>query len=131
MVAYNFPDWMVPGILSGAKTHTVRKPKTPPYRHAAPGDRIRLYAGMRTKASRIILEPVCSTLQAADFVFPARAGATTFTLDGQHVDPEAFAIADGFRDLAHMRGFWFATHAPRGAETLVFSGALIAWTSEA
>lgn len=107
MVAYNFQARFAPSILEGAKCQTIRRPRR---RHARPGETLQLYSGMRTRQCRLIGTATCCnvsevTIDIADDTIRAIsvAGAVVEQL-------EAFAVADGFRDLADMAGFWMASH---------------------
>ncbi|MFO0729377.1 MAG: MT-A70 family methyltransferase [Nitrospiraceae bacterium] len=57
MVAYSFKSRFLPPIARGLKRQTIRAPRS---RHARPGERLQLYAGMRTRhCYKIIPDPVC------------------------------------------------------------------------
>ena len=41
---------------------------------------------------------------------------------------DAFARADGFRDITDMAAFWWREHPPEEGNVLVFEGVVIRWT---
>ena len=67
MPAYTFQSRFAPLVASGEKRQTIRA--IGKRRHAAVGDRIQLYTGMRTKACRKLVtpDPVC-TFAAAVYI---------------------------------------------------------------
>lgn len=124
MPAYNFQTRFAPLVASGEKRQTIRA--TGKRRHAAVGDRIQLYTGMRTKSCRKLVDPdpVCTgTFEV--FMTVARGCLDVF-LDGNRLDPpelDEMAQADGFDDASHMIGWFADTHG------LPFVGVLITWKS--
>jgi hypothetical protein len=63
MVAYNFKPQFAPLVEAGTKLQTIRAERRS--RHAAPGEAIQLYTGMRTKACRKLLtpDPICQSVE--------------------------------------------------------------------
>jgi hypothetical protein len=137
VVAYSFQPRFVAPILDGRKTHTLRAGRR---RHAAIGETMQLYTGMRTTSCRKIGEAICDRIYAVQLMFdhrtpivfyhplPIARGAYLRDHERPVVDkpdPDAFARSDGFTDFADMREFWFQTHDLRhGAE---WHGFLIGW----
>jgi hypothetical protein len=83
MVAYNFRSQFVHPIRNGTKIHTIRKIGKRP--HAAVGDSLQLYTGMRTKKCRkIVKDQVCF----AAFEIEIDVGAKQFRsikIDGRRI----------------------------------------------
>jgi len=125
MVAYSFAARFADQVALGAKTQTIRAHRR---RHAWPGEPVQLYAGLRTKAARKLVDPdpVCVSVEAVTLDIPAesegRAARVAVGLDALRLLDDAFAQADGFRDVGDMVRFWRATH---GAG--LFTGVLIGW----
>lgn len=121
MVAYNFQKRFAPAILSGEKTHTIRR--NGKRRHARKGEKLQLYTGMRTAACvKIIPDPTCQfTVPVTIEVAPE---VISLILLGTHVidDLESFAIADGFTSAADMHSFWLEFHGVG-----LFVGSYIEW----
>lgn len=122
MVAYNFQARFADPIKRGEKSHTIRK--NGKRRHAKPGESLQLYTGMRTRScSKIVKhDPVCVFCKTIHI----HVGESTIHgvfIEGQPViDPEAFAIADGFKSLADMHAFWLDFHGVG-----IFQGSMIGW----
>jgi hypothetical protein len=121
MVAYSFKQQFVAPILSGAKSQTIRADRK---RHAAVGETISLYTGMRTKACRLIglarcfhLMPIRIDVETGRIENPSGFALTTIE------ELDHFAQKDGFRAWPEMRAFWQVNHP--GVE--VFDGVLIRW----
>ena len=123
MVAYSFRPRFIAPIRSGEKRQTIRKVGLK--RHALPGEKLQLYAGMRTKHCEKIAEAVCMELQQIE-ISPAAHGTIMIKLDKApwlYPDElEAFARADGFASPTDMRNFWLQNH---GADH--FYGVVIMW----
>jgi hypothetical protein len=102
-------------------------------RHARPGEPVQLYAGMRTKACRklVNIDPICIDLR---HVLIAHGSEQPLLIEVQgrpleRDEIEAFAIADGFgREMAdglaaqRMADFWLKAHGPK-----CFAGVIIRW----
>lgn len=126
MVAYSFRSRFVDPILSGRKQQTVRA--IGKRRHAAAGDLLQLYTGMRTKACRLIGTAPC--IEAVPITLRFRLGMPRVTLQRERgpvpLDAELFAQQDGFDDWLRLVAFWEVEHA---AEFLAgrFDGICIFW----
>lgn len=123
MVAYSFKPRFVDPILWGRKDQTIRAPRNGTSQHAAVGQELQLYTGMRTKACRLILRTTCTERLS---VLLRWRPIIEFQIDGERLDPsgyEAFARRDGFADVADMEAFWAGTHGP----VEWFRGEIIRW----
>lgn len=116
MVAYSFKRRFVPPILTGAKLRTIRADRA---RHARVGEEVQLYRGMRT--SQCILLGTGTCVYIGPVVLDWIAG--TVECHGGRVDPNDFAINDGFRSIEDMRLFWSLEHP--GVDR--FAGVMIRW----
>ena len=124
MVAYSFNPRFETAIREGWKTQTIRE--TGWRRHARPGDMLQLYCGMRTKHCRKITSDVrCTAVMQVWIEFVGGAVVRIETDGVPVIDLEAFAIRDGFTDLADMSAFWRQAH-PEAIE-IGFDGLLIEW----
>jgi hypothetical protein len=124
MVAYSCQKQFEAPIKAGFKTHTIRA--VGKRRHARVGERMKLYAAMRTKHCRLILEATCVAVLPVRLSFDS-AILTGASVDGAPVgDIDAFAISDGFADAVEMGRFWAASHA---LITGNFEGLLIEWAA--
>lgn len=101
MVAINFKPQFAELVASGVKCQTIRQTK-----RAKKGDRLQLYTGQRTKASRKLVDPdpVCTVV---DYV-GIRPDYLTLGNTALHAgDADDFARRDGFSDYDAMV-VWFA-----------------------
>jgi|TARA_A100001391_G_scaffold50885_1_gene30973 hypothetical protein len=114
MVAYNFKSAFHASICFGWKRQTVRS--SGKKRHARPGERVQIYADLRTKhARKLIPDPVCSRVDTIvitvdDF---CRDNIEDIVINGiplTDAEQESFAQADGFESLKHFGRFWRLTH---------------------
>lgn len=124
MVAYSFQKRFVAPIRAGTKTQTIRAFSAAGKRHVLPGRLIQLYTGMRTKAcERIIADVVCvDVLPIHITMWDAYIDRITIgNVPRDVVDLDAFARADGFRNLDDMSAFFREMHRDG------FKGALIKW----
>lgn len=135
MVAYSFNRRFVgpivaglePGpLLPGMKRQTIRGPRR---RHALPGEELQLYTGMRTTSCKLLGRAVCEASQPVEIII-GDGGHVRVSVDGVEIqgrDLEAFARADGFRDLGDFHTWWDAAR-PRehGIEATV-GYVLIRW----
>jgi len=122
MVAYNFKAQFADAIRSGKKTHTIRR--NGKRRHAAAGERLQLYTGMRTRACRKILDvdPVCDGAHEIRIVVqPDKIACISV---GGHLIKHlnVFAITDGFESIEEMHAFFLDMHGVG-----MFVGTLIEW----
>lgn len=122
MVAYSFQKRFAPRILDGSKDQTIRADRVKG--HAAAGDALQLYTGMRTKQCRLIARTTCTEVLPCRLVF---SPVIEFYVGAERVrDLDAFARRDGFADLQDMARFWSETH--RSAGRIEFTGTLIRWS---
>lgn len=117
MKVYGFDEAHADLVASGRKRQTVRPPRAKG--HAAPGEPLRLYAGLRTKRARLLAVATCTRVAAVRVVLD---DPPTVEVDGAAVDPVAFALAGGFADADAMAGFYRRKHGGR-----VFDGILVEW----
>lgn len=137
MPAYSFQERFVSFILDGSKFHTVRKGRDPTGRgrHAAPGDKLYLYTGMRTKGCRKVGEAVCEAVMQIYITEEGILPQETYSGDIIPLSAEqreVFAWSDGFRPLGttidrpagawEMMKRWF-----RQTNGLPFKGVVIYW----
>lgn len=114
----NFSDQFAAAVERGAKRQTIRAPRC---RAIRPGDELRLYTGLRTKACRLLRVARCTA------VTPVVIHADGLYLGFPPVhcsQPEALdreARADGVADWPAMRRWFERTHG------LPFAGHIIAW----
>ena len=112
----NFSPKFAPLVESSAKRQTIRKLRKRPIK---PGDTLRLYTGMRTKACRLLGEAVCADVASVS-IYDELHG---LRLRGCIVDTrEEFAAADGFASYAEMLAWFERTHG------LPFAGVVIRWS---
>lgn len=110
MVAYNFKKRFAEAIAMGWKRQTIRGPRK---RHARPGEEMQLYTGMRTRHCRLIRRTTCLSVQHVEITLrwlktPMLADIPLIMIDSAPVtDCDAFARADGFRDIHEMAEFWW------------------------
>ncbi len=127
MVAYSFMVRFADAVATGRKRQTVRANRK---RHARPGERLQLYAGMRTKHCRkLVADPVCRSVEAIR-IDVRQDGRLAIGITGPSGrersltsrDRQRFAEADGFASQADMHAFWAAAHGYG-----LFEGVLISW----
>ena len=119
MVAYSFKSRFGGPVVTRTKRQTIRRPRK---RHARPGELVQLYTGMRTRSCRLLLETVCRAVEPVEIEVLA-TGIASVLVGGIPIgDLEAFARADGFRDLSDMSAFWLAEHGIG-----VFEGVIVGW----
>jgi hypothetical protein len=118
----NFGAAFVPLVESGQKPHTIRA-KRVDGRDPLPGDTLHLYAGLRTKAVRLLRREPCQ--YATEITIQPSAGDVHHVLlGGRPLDQreiEALATVDGFDNaIAFVRYF-------QDMYGLPFTGLLIGW----
>ncbi len=136
MVAYSFAPQFAAQVATGTKCQTVRADRK---RHARAGEPVQLYAGMRTRQCRklIDIDPICLDVRSirieiAPILWPI---VTKIEIDGDSLNPgaiEAFAAADGFDPEAlndghssrRMAEFWRRHHGKAP-----FAGVVIRWVA--
>lgn len=114
MPAYSFKERFVPLVKEGTKTQTIRAKRK--RQQIKPGDTVYLYYGMRTKHCMKIGEGICTE------VLPVHFTNKGFFCDGKLIETnetDAFAKADGFKNLDDMYAWW--------KDVLPFEGELIKW----
>lgn len=139
MVAYSFAPQFVEAVSTLRKRQTVRADRK---RHARPGEPIQLYAGMRTKYCRklVQIDPIVLDVRHISIVLSPSASRIVLGIEingiplcGEEI--EAFAAADGFDpdDLVdgystpRMGAFWLKHH----PDVRVFEGVVIRWAPAA
>jgi hypothetical protein len=123
MVAYSFAPRFVEPILNGTKAQTIRAPGK--RRHAAPGDALQLYTGMRTKQCKLIRRARCTDVEAIRLRFDRPDVTTVGEYISKPAELDRFARCDGFQDYADMRAFWRQKHGDLDR----FEGVLIRWAA--
>lgn len=135
MVAYSFNSRFHDAVSSGRKTQTVRANRK---RHARVGEPVQLYAAMRTRHCRKLVnsDPICTTVSIVEIeIVPNLSNRLqSLTIDGVALtdnEIEDFALADGFQATLlttarqQMGRFWSLNH---GAGR--FEGVLIKWEAK-
>lgn len=98
MPLLGFKKRFAPAVESGDKRQTMRERRKRPSDPSV-GDKLYLYAHLRTKAARKLGEPICTAVK------PITVTPDTICLDGKYLDHaarNAFAIADGFGSFDEM-----------------------------
>lgn len=100
MVAYSFAPQFEEEVATLKKCLTVRGNRK---RHARPGEAIQLYAGLRTKFCRklVDIDPICLDVRPIHMDFGTQHPLLikAITIDGTSLNDqqiEEFAVADGF-----------------------------------
>lgn len=141
MVAYSFAPQFADQVASLTKRQTVRADRK---RHARPGEPVQLYAGMRTRQCRklVDIDPVYVDVRPIEIDFYCdwldnhpqwSAYICYLSIDGKALtdaEIEAFAEADGFNpdrlndglSARRMAKFWAKHHGLGG-----FAGVVINW----
>lgn len=122
MVAYNFKARFAPLVASGAKTQTIRAPRSAKSPHAHPGDVLQLYEGLRTKAARKLVNPDPKCILSKSCIIHRNS---LFLPGMAQPVPDLFAQADGFEDFRELVAFIDKLYG------LPFHGRLIVWTHPA
>jgi hypothetical protein len=120
MITYNCMKAMVPKIEDGSKIHTFRA--NGKRRHAATGDKIRLYTGMRQPGCRLVREAVCIGSWPCHLPVSPKYGPLVWSINGRvlsHEQMNAFAVNDGFVDCVDMAGWLLDTHGEDATGTLI------------
>jgi hypothetical protein len=118
MVAYNFQERFAADVQQGIKVQTIRAERK--NGHAKPGDRVQLYAGMRTSKCRKLVDPDPVCIAAV----PVVVDEVGISLGGEQFDwseVEVLAKADGFENCVQMAE-WF-----RSNHDMPMTGVLIKW----
>lgn len=94
MPAYNFKKQFADDVESGKKRGTIRKmgKRKPP----VVGEKIKLYTGMRTKACRLLAEPVC--LEVSEIKIRTKFDEVLIRICGD----EYFCLFDSDKALTHI-----------------------------
>jgi len=104
MPAYNFKKQFAPDVEAGKKLHTIRPKRKRPTR---PGERLKLYTGMRTKNCRLLVDTVCEDVQ------PLEIHSTHIKIKGRILtmdERRQLAINDGFDSLEKFYDFFRYTY---------------------
>jgi len=126
MPAFNFKKQFAEAVEWGHKRQTIRADRKDGRPHCKPGDRLKLYTGMRTKACRLLAEAkVTRTARVrieatCMYLNGQMVPATLWGRDGPMTDNE-FAEADGFPSFTDMANWFDDTHG------LPFEGTVIYW----
>jgi hypothetical protein len=135
MGLYNFQERFEDGIRSGQIRHTIRGLRfygrqRAPGRQDGPGDVMHLYAGMRTKACRLLGRFVCTAVEQIRIAVKWKSWTSTrIWINGEILsvdESEEFARRDGFASFAVFQRYW-KTH--RGGD-LPFDGFVFHWDFE-
>lgn len=132
MVAYSFNRRFHEAVETGAKAQTVRANRK---RHARVGEPVQLYAGMRTKHCRKLVDPdpVCTgvDLVQIEIVPNLSDRLANVAINGcvlSDIEIENFALADGFKATVlttarqQMGRYWSLAHGEGS-----FEGVIIRW----
>ena len=119
MPAYNFKECFADDVERLIKRQTIRQKRK---RRTKSGDRLYLYAGMRTKRCRKLVDTYCRKINDVEI----RTGGIIVGLNGPSSligspNADRFAKADGFRDSGEMIEWFRATYG------LPFRGVVIYW----
>lgn len=101
MVAYSFQQDFGPDILAGRKLSTIRP--NGKRRHAAQGDELQLYTGMRTKSCRLLMRVPCLYSKSIEI---HHWGAVIGGVGCKGENLEALARIEGFANAGNMQA-WF------------------------
>jgi hypothetical protein len=132
MVAYSFAPQFHDQVSALQKLQTVRANRK---RHARAGEPVQLYAGMRTRQCRKLVQtdPVCLDVRQIVIELGGPSLIKSIEIEGIPLDAdeiEAFAVADGFGSTladGHARlrmGLFWTEHHPLVA---TFDGVVIRW----
>ena len=127
MPAINYMKEIAPKYESGAKIHTIRKPRKDG-RDPMPGQTLYQYTGQRTTACRKLGEDVCKRVRDITMWIKRRNSLPTIEIDGLRLNAshwDQFAKNDGFEDINEMVD-WFLRAYPKH-ELYPFNGLLIQW----
>ncbi len=120
MPAYNFKKQFAPDVEAGRKLHTIRPKRKRP---TQPGERLKLYTGMRTKNCRLLVDTVCED------ILPMEIHTTHITIGERLLTQEErkqLAISDGFDSLEAFYDFFKYTYSLTEYEPLT-NMELIKW----
>lgn len=137
MPAFNFQKRFAPGVKSGAKPHTIRADRKDGRQPCKPGDILKLYTGMRTKACELILTAKCIKVRRIEISVKPRSITIMYDRAFYHPDTvmlavpvlENFARRDGFESWAEMLAWFETTHGLAPGKP--FKGWFIEWTPPA
>lgn len=123
-MVYNFKARFAPLIESGQKLTTIRAPRKDG-KLPKPGETLKLFTGMRTKACRKLGERTCLSVKRVAIMKGADSGKPVLYIDLKWIHEPAHlnsvAIRDGFASWEEMGKFFEETHGP------FFEGHLIEW----
>lgn len=124
MVAYSFQRQFIAPIQNGTKGQTIRAPGK--RRHAAVGQMLQLYFGMRTRQCQKIIDDVaCLRVDKVELDLVTKGiiigdGRVTLDMPG---DLDRFAVLDGFENWGALTAFWRQFHPGVDA----FDGVMPGW----
>lgn len=104
MPAYNFKAKFADDVETGKKLHTIRPKRKRPTK---PGERLKLYTGMRTKSCRLLFDTSCKSVE------PVEIHATHIKIGGRILSMKErvkLAKNDGFDSLAEFYDFFIETY---------------------
>jgi hypothetical protein len=119
-------------VLDESKDHTVRADRKGKSGHAAPGDTVYLYFGMRTKWCRKLGEAKCIRTVPITIFADGRILLNGVWLSLKERDefawkdgfrPDGTTVADPGRAADFMMSFWRKTH-----DQFAFTGTVIYWS---
>lgn len=118
MTAFNFQRQFAEAVRSGTKPHTIRARRKNGYL-PTPGERIKLYTGMRTKQCELLREVTVVAVRSITINY---SGSIILDNDAMTFrDAHKLAGADGFGSLRDFHDFF---REKRGDS---FNGYLIEW----
>jgi hypothetical protein len=128
-MVYNFKERFARLIESGDKLTTIRAPRKDG-KLPKPGETLKLFTGMRTKACRKLGERTCLSVKPitiTHILFASPGGVSPgicVFVDGKMLEGaqlQSLGIRDGFEDCSELIQFFLTVH------TVPFHGFLIEW----
>ncbi len=127
MPALNFKKQFSENVELGIKRQTVRAYRKDGRAHCKPGDRIKLYTGMRTISCRLLTEAECTSVQHIKIMDTgmeldgSRLSSVIYSRDQLEPTDNEFAESDGFESFMDMAEWFSETYG------LPFKGVVIKW----
>jgi len=119
---FNFSPLFTDKVESGAKLQTIRRwrkdGKVP-----RPGDRVRLYAGLRTRRARLLVDSVVVECFPVTMDFTDERPVVSNGIHLHRGEATSFAQLDGFPSFAAMSDWFKETHGDQ------FEGFCVRWRS--
>lgn len=104
MPAYNFKAKFADDVESGKKPHTIRPKRK---RQTKPGERLKLYTGMRTKKCRLLADTFCKNVEPVEIHSThIKVGGRVLVMD----ERRNLAVNDGFDSLEAFYDFFRETY---------------------